>query len=265
MNNMKLNYKIAIVGAIVSTLLSCEKSEVESFDATQSYIYIDKPFVYDSYGRLTTERVKGMDYSFAFDAPEVKSYTFSVPVAVMGLLSDADRSYKVEVVKEKTTATNADWDESNINDVYIKKGELFTSLKVVVKRTSSLTTEAKTICLRLVANDNFVLGDHQLVDIVLTYSDILKEPAWWPKYIRYFGSYQKEVYLKWKDIYYLGADPNINYDNNKQLYWDNMPKYYRPDTYPVMAMYIQILKQYFIDHEVYPGGDTSKPRIILPN
>lgn len=265
MNNMKLNYKMAIVAAIASTLLSCEKTQLESFDTAQSYIYIDKPFMLDSYGRLTTERVEGMNYSFAFDTPEVKSYTFSVPVAVMGLPADADRSYKVEVVKEKTTATSADWDESDIKDIYVKKGELFTPLKVVVKRTASLTTEAKTIGLRLVANENFVLGDYKLVDIVLTFSDILKEPNWWPKYLRYFGSYQKEVYLKWKDIYYLGADPNINYENNKQLYWDNMPMYYSPRNYPVMAMYMQILKQYFIDNEVYPGGDTSKPRILLPN
>lgn len=54
-------------------------------------------------------------------------------------------------------------------------------------------------------------------------------------------------------------------NTGKLLYWDQMPYYAGyPSWYPSTFMFIGKLKQYFIDHEVYPDGDTSKPRITLP-
>ena len=75
-------------------------------------------------------------------------------------------------------------------------------------------------------------------------------------------------YAKWQEIYFYGADPNVEKwgpNTGKLLYWDQMPYYAGyPSWYPSTFMFISKLKQYFIDHEVYPDGDTSKPRITLP-
>ena len=65
----------------------------------------------------------------------------------------------------------------------------------------------------------------------------------------------------------MGADPNLEKygpDTGKQLYWGQMPYYTVSSWYPSTFMFIRKLKQYFIDNEVYPDGDTSKPRITLP-
>lgn len=250
---------------VTLSLGSCEATDVGSFDTATSYIYIDTPFLYDSYGRLTKERLKEYVYSFAFDDYEVKDYTFKVPVSIMGKPFDVDRQYKVEVVRDKTTATAEDWDENSISEVYIKKGEVVTPLEVVVKRHDRLKDVELAIVLRVLENENFAVGDKDLMEITLKFSDILKEPSWWKYYVKYFGPYQKEIYIQWREIYYLGVDPGINFGNGEQLYWDNMPTSFYADWYPILDMCMKVMKQYFIDNEVYPDGDTSKPRILLPN
>jgi hypothetical protein len=96
----------------------------------------------------------------------------------------------------------------------------------------------------------------------------LQAPSWWPSWERYFGVFVREKYAKWQEIYFYGADPNVEKwgpNTGKLLYWDQMPYYAGyPSWYPSTFMFISKLKQYFIDHEVYPDGDTSKPRITLP-
>lgn len=262
---MKLTYKIVLLIVVATSLVSCKTTAIESYDTSTSYIYIDTPFLKDDLGRITKERLKEYIYSFAFDEPAVTTYTFKVPVSIIGKPSDADRQYKIEIVSEKTTATAEDWDENSISDVYIKKGEVITPLEITVKRHSKLKEEARIIVLRVMENENFATGDKDLLEITLNISEILNEPTWWGTYLKFFGPFQKQIYKQWKEIYYLGADTDINSSNGKPLYWDNMPTFYVASWYPTLTMYMQILKQYFIDNEVYPDGDTSKPRILLPN
>ena len=117
-------------------------------------------------------------------------------------------------------------------------------------------------------NENFQVGASELLAAKLVFSDILQAPSWWPSWERYFGVFVREKYAKWQEIYFYGADPNVEKwgpNTGKLLYWDQMPYYAGyPSWYPSTFMFISKLKQYFIDHEVYPDGDTSKPRITLP-
>lgn len=261
---MKMIYKIVLLIIVGISLISCRTTEIESFDTGTSYIYIDTPFLKDDLGRTTKERLKEYVYSFAFDVNEVSTHTFEIPVSIIGTPSNEDRQYKIEIVEDKTTATAEDWDENFISKVFIKKGEVVTPLKITVKRHSKLKEEARVIVLRVSNNENFSTGDKDLLEIKLNISEILNEPSWWKYYLKYFGPFYREIYIQWKEIYYLGADTKI--DSNGILYhWNNMPTYFNSDWYPTLTMYMQILKQYFIDNEVYPDGDTSKPRILLPN
>lgn len=261
---MRIIYKIVLLIVVALSLGACKKTNIESFDTNTSYIYIDTPFLKDDYGRVTKERLKEYVYSFAFEEPEVTTYTFKVPVSIVGTPSEVDRRYKIEVVKEKTTATAEDWDANSVSEVFIKKGEVVSPLEVTVKRHRELKEEERVIVLRVLENENFAVGDGDLLEIPLKFSDLLNEPSWWPSYLAYFGPYQREIYIQWREIYYLGADSEVG-DNGQPLYWDNMPTPFISSWYPTLKMYMQILKQYFIDNEVYPDGDTSKPRILLPN
>ena len=244
--------------------LSCDKA-IDEFDNSTNYIYFDMPFILDQYGRKTTVREDSLIYSFAMDDLSVKEYTFKIPVNVVGLKVDKDREFKMTV--ENGNVTDDDWDKQTLVRSVIPAGKLMDTLRVVVKRTDILKKEWKTITFRLEANENFELGAADLLTAKISFTDILQPPTWWANWERYFGEFSREKYSKWQEIYYLGADPNLEPygpDTGKQLYWGQMPYYVMSSWYPSTFMFIRKLKQYFIDNEVYPDGDMSKPRITLP-
>ncbi len=257
-------------GCLLGTMLlfvSCDK-DIDSFEEQNHFVYFDMPYMLDEYGRKTTQRADSISYSFELDDISVTSYTFKIPVNAISLAADKDRKYKVEVVADETTATDSDWDKTSIANTVLKAGEVFDTLNVKVFRTESLRTEWKHITFRIVENEEFGVGYNNLLKAKISFSDQLEVPEWWPNWQRYFGDFCREKYLKWREIYYLGADPNKEQwgpNTGKPLYWGNMPYYYSyPSWYPTTFMFVKVLKQYFIDNEVYPDGDTSKPRVTIP-
>lgn len=265
--NKKIYYLGGCLFGMMLTLSSCNE-DIDNFEEQSNFIYFDMPHVLDEYGRETTKRVEELSYSFELDDISVTSYTFKIPVNAISLPQTEDRSYRVEVIADETTAESEDWDTGCIENKSIKAGELFDTIYVKVNRTESLKTEWRTIALRIVPNENFGVGYGNLLTAKVTFSDQLVPPDWWPSFQNYFGEFCREKFLKWREIYYLGADPNKEKwgpNTGKPLYWDNMPYYSTvPSWYPTTFMFIKVLKQYFIDNEVYPDGDTSKPRVSIP-
>lgn len=264
MNNIA---KISILLCILCSMIACNQ-DIDKFDNGANYIYFNMPFKTDQNGRATTIREDSLIYSFALEDISVTSYTFKIPVNTVGLENDIDRSYKVEVVAANTSASDSQWDQTTLTNPMIKSGNLQDTLYVTVFRTADLRTEKKNITFRLLANAYFQLGDRDLLTAKISFSDILLPPNWWSKWQGVFGEFSREKFVKWQEIYYEGADPNVETlggpGMGKPLYWNNMPNSTVSSWYPSTFMFIRILKQYFIDNVVYPDGDTSKPRVILP-
>ncbi|MNE05975.1 hypothetical protein D3C80_985500 [compost metagenome] len=141
------------------------------------------------------------------------------------------------------------------------------TLFITFQRSIKMKTEPTVLYLRLEGNSEFVPGNVYNQKIKIVVDDILNEPLWWNTWKNYFGPYQKEVFQQWMQIYYLGADPSPDLYTaapGPVYYWNNMPTSANGSWYPVTFNYIQVLKQYFIDHQVYPNGDSTKERIQLP-
>ena len=164
---------------------------------------------------------------------------------------------------------DGDWDRTSIENQVIESGSMTSTLKVPVFR-ANVGEEARIITLRLVSNDNFSVGYENLLKAKLTFSDILNPPSWWQDWKTVFGEFCREKYVKWMELYYLGADPNVEPVSyaptyNQPLWYGNMPYLGNdPRIYPSTFMFIKTLKKYFEENEVYPDGDTSKPRISIP-
>lgn len=264
MKKIVLYMTLCLIGMVMT---SCDK-DIEGFDNSTNYIYFDIPFQLDQYGRQLTERMDSMVYSFAMDDPSVTTYTFKIPVNSVGLKADFDRTYKIVVNEEKTSATESDWDKSALDKAVIVSGALRDTLEVTVNRTSALKNGWRSITLQIEENENFSSGASELLTVKLSFTDVLQAPSWWTTWERAFGVFVREKYAKWQEIYFYGADPNPEKwgpNTGKLMYWDQMP-YNGPNSswYPSTFMFIAKLKQYFIDNEVYPDGDTTKPRITLP-
>lgn len=251
---MKKISVIFICFILAGTFISACDSEEVMFKEDSRYIYFDMPFKIDTYGRVTTEREDSLVYSFAFDET-VSEYTFGLAVSVAGMPVPEDYSYRVEVIPEATNLKDTDWDKTVLERAVIHQNRIFDTLYIKVKRPTS-ADGLKVLSLRLLPNENFQLSDSILLQAKLCYTSAFTTPTWWANWEYRMGEFCPEVYLKWREIYYEGADPN-------GYYWDNMPSTAIASWYPVTFMYLTQLKLYFEKNEVFPYGDTTKPRIRI--
>ena len=226
------------------------------FNTNKSYVYFSLPFKKNKYGRDLTERVDSLNYSFALEGKEVVEHIFKVPINIAGLSAQADRKVNVQIIEEETTATQLEWDKTVVNNAVISKGRVFDTLLIKVNRTPVLKNENKTIKLKILSNENFVLGDTINTTAKITFSDILLEPKYWATWQHILGDFCPEVYLKWKEIYKEGLDP-------KGYNWNKMPGSAYSYWYPVTFLYLSILRDYFLENEVFPYGDSTKNRIKI--
>lgn len=260
------NSIIILFGILTLALSSCNK-DIDGFDNSTNFIYFNMPFQLDQYGRETTKRVDSLTFSFAMSDNSVTTHTFKIPISIVGLAANGARDYSVVVDTENSTAKESDWDKKSIENLTIKPGALHDTILLVVNRTEALKNSWRSITLKIMSNNNFTMGAEELTTAKVAFTDILQPPTWWNTWLSIFGEFSREKYVKWQEIYYLGADPNLEeYGPNvgKQLYWGQMPYYVMASWYPSTWMFIGKLRNYFAENVVYPNGDTSKPRIYIP-
>lgn len=265
MKKVTFKYYSVFIFLISLFIASCQEKDIDSFNKNDSYIYFDIPYQLDSYGKETNIRQDSISYSFALDDASVTDTIIKVVVKVIGTPVNHDRSYKIEIVDKETTMTTEDWNAAVINNRVIKAGELTDTIFVNVKRNEKVKEQWVHAVLRIIPNEEFQIGYANLQTVKVSYSDILAQPNWWSSWESVFGEFCREKYRKWIELYYEGSDTTLSFENGQPLYWNNMPA--SPGQiswYPTLYMYVRIMKKYFIDNEVYPDGDTSKPRVEIP-
>jgi len=243
-------------------LSACNKNDnMLQFDAAQSYIYFAYP---NANTRAAEKYIDSIYYGFALDADlQRKEKTIAVPIAVGGESSSNNRTYAYIVEDSSSYEPNT----VKFSSPVINANNFVDTLFITFQRSIKMKTKPTVLYLRLAGNNEFVPGNLYNQKIKVVVYDILNEPKWWNTWKNYFGPYQKEIFQQWMQIYYLGADPSPDLTTAAPgpiYYWNNMPTSAYASWYPVTFNYIQVLKQYFIDHQVYPDGDITKERIQLP-
>ncbi len=257
----------AIFGLLLLIVQSCkENADLMMFDVTKSYIYFAVPKV--PQGGFNTEYyLDSLNYSFAMDNDEDNNEELlEIPIKVAGKASNMDREVKFEVLSEES---NMDMSLVHIGNATIPANKLEGKISIRVKNDESLKLGRYNLYLGLKENENFKIGNDFNKKLRVIISDQLIQPSWWSRWSSVLGPYYFEVYQKWIQIYYLGVDPTPDFyspelNPGPWYYWDRMPIQANQSLYPITYMYARVLKQYFADNEVYPNGDTSKPRILLP-
>lgn len=246
----------------IACCVSCQHENIDGYDKSKDYIYIDIPYTLNQFGQTTNIRMDSISYSFALDDFSVEDTIINVVVKKIGVPATKDCPYTIELIEEETTATSDVWDMDVLKNRSIKRGRVTDTVEIRVKRVPVLSKQWMQIKFRLLPNEYFETGYVNLQEVKVSFSDILTPPDWWPLWQSIFGTFYREVYYKWMEIYYLGADPTVA-DNGVPHYWGNMP-YPNESWHPITYSYVRILRDYFEKNEVYPDGDPSKPRIKIP-
>ncbi len=253
------NLFIIALFAIIFT--GCKENDLIAFDTADSYVY----FAYPNPDKRVQEKfLDSVYYSFATDENlTATEKQIKVPVNIGGLASNADRRFSFEILP------TSDYDPSliQISDPVIPAGKNQDTLRITIKRGAELLTKEMTLILKMKPNNDFKVGHIYNQELKLVFNDILNQPTWWNTWSRYMGPFYKEVFQKWMQIYYLGADMSPHLTDGTPgpvYYWNNMPSSTTASWYPITHMYIGVLKDYFQNNVVYPNGDSTKERILLP-
>ncbi|MFZ4263197.1 DUF4843 domain-containing protein [Sphingobacterium sp. HJSM2_6] len=243
----------------VALIIGCKQDNLLGFDTAKSYIY----FAYAEKKNTVENYTDSIFYSFAMDEDlTLQEKEIKIPVRIAGLSSSMDRTYKY-VIDE---SSKYDPTAVRISNPVISANKFEDTLRIHFKRVPSMLETDMEIKLNLELNDQFHLGNTFNNSIKIVCNDVLNAPSWWVGWQKYFGPFYKEVFQKWMQIYYLGVDKSPDlYEGTPGpvYYWNNMPTGLL-SSFPITFMYLKLLKNYFEENVVYPNGDNTKDRILLP-
>lgn len=156
--------------------------------------------IYFEYAGSSTNGVKiwqdSIDFTFQNIRPDVKEYTISIPVRILGFVQDYPRTFKARVCGG--TAVEGE-DFLPLETEYVlpaRKAE--TILPVILKRTDKLYKQKISIELELLENDYFHLlmpeisNGNDTLDATrfkVVYSEIVRQPFYWLSAKSYFGDF----------------------------------------------------------------------------
>jgi len=242
-------------------LASCQKrTGVLGYDIEKTFIYFKKPkFNLGS----AVDLMDSLTFSFAFEADDLKEKTLSFPVQIIGQKQGYDRAIGFKIIKDQTTVPDS---LIQVVPPVMRADHFQDTLFIRVKRNAFLKKQSYILKGELYQNETFAIGSPVNTKFTLVITDQLIEPSWWFSWQEVFGSYRKEVYKKWIELYPPGIDktPPLLPGDKPNFAWNNMPVLVQPYYYPVTFFYIEQLRQYFEEHIVYPDGNSSKPRIYIP-
>jgi len=249
---------------LLSTLFlnACKENEnITLFEQDQSYIYFGYP---NPDERINEKFLDSIYYNFSLDEDLFLSEkTIAIPMHIGGLSQSNTRTYAIDIAESSSYSPEL----ISLSAPVIAGGQYTDTLYLHIKRAPVLAEREQFLILNLHSNQDFKTGHHFNTSFKVVFSDILSEPPWWRTWRYYLGPFHKEVLQKWMQIYYLGADisPELGGgDPGPFYYWNNMPNTSVISWYPITHMYISVLKEYFDNTIVYPDGDSSKERILIP-
>ncbi|TXH60891.1 MAG: DUF4843 domain-containing protein [Bacteroidia bacterium] len=196
---MKLKNLIAIASVLVTIVLltSCSQS-IDSMYKEKSRIQF-KYYTLDFNKKMILNNKS--TYSFGMKSDDVQKDTAKIVVEFLGTPSEMDRTYKIKVAADSTTAVEGVHYEPISETQTFKAGKFSDTLRVVVIRknlsTSFTQPEDKRLALEMIPSEDFDLGMKDGLKTYLYINNYLSEPVWWNTPLRadYIGFYHPK---KWK-------------------------------------------------------------------
>ena len=156
------------------------------------FYYQDEPRIRMEGPEEWTLDTDSLTFSFVTSPESVTEQTMDVTLYVMGLTADYDRTARVEVVDELTTATSDLYECPTT--VTIPAGENQATCPVVLKRADVLQETTVRLYIQVVASDDFAVGSAEQDHLLLKWNDILSQPNNWDELEEFFGTYSDAKY-----------------------------------------------------------------------
>ncbi|PKO99829.1 MAG: hypothetical protein CVU13_04700 [Bacteroidetes bacterium HGW-Bacteroidetes-8] len=229
---MKNIFKICIIYCLIMS--SCSYNDLKTYnDKTSLYFAGDT------------------DIDFSFTKYRGGSTAvIMVPIEIGGYKSDVDRSFKMELVNDSTTATPALHFKNPGTSFIMPKDSFKVHLPLEIYNTDPELKNSKVrVYLRIIPNETFINGVNYKQSLSVYISNILIKPKIWDSvYSMFFGVYSQNKHRKILEICDISEVPDV-YDGGSYNYkWNAFGRavnnFYR-DNYPQYDENNQIIEPWF--------------------
>ncbi len=213
----KLVY-ILLLGCLSLSLTSCDQ-EIDYPYEGKDRVYF-QCFTFNSYTQIRTY-TDSLTFSFGLLPDSIRIDTAKIVVEYAGQSSSVDRTYRVRVVQDSTTAEEGVHYEMIDEEQKFRPNELHDTLRIVVYRDRMNSRfkerERYRLELELEPSEDFDVGICQGVRKTLWLNNYMSEPLWWEgNFYGTLGFFHPE---KWK---ILIAWDEAFANQNKCVYdWNN--------------------------------------------
>ena len=156
------------------------------------FYYQDEPRIRMEGPEEWTLETDSLLFSFVTSPETVTEQTMNVTLYVMGLTTDYDRTARVEVVADQTTASSDLYEVPTT--VTIPAGENQVVCPVVLRRADLFQTTTVRLYIQVAASEDFAVGNIEQDHLLLKWNDILSEPTNWNELEEFFGTYSDAKY-----------------------------------------------------------------------
>ncbi|SMC58458.1 DUF4843 domain-containing protein [Pedobacter nyackensis] len=173
-------------------------------------------------------------FSFGMIDEKIIKDTARIVVEFLGKASDKDRTYKIRVAADSTTAVVGVHYEPISTKQIFRAGRLKDTLKIVVDRTKLSTSftnpEDRRIALDMVPSEDFDLGMKGGLRTYLYINNYLSEPIWWkyPLRLPYIGFYHPKkwkILISFNEKFSNSETCEFDYNNQGRSYFTGLASY----------------------------------------
>jgi len=174
----KFIFQSMMLTAMAFAAVSCSTDEIDTFMVEENAIRfpgvtggVNGDTYYGGYN--SSDRAYYGSYSF-IENPTAEWTEYLIPMNVIGTVSEKDRTVKVQVVAEETTAPQ---DAYQIVDAVIPAGEREGFIRINIANTAELLTTSYQLKLTLQESADFKLGPKEYLNAILMWNNILPAPT----------------------------------------------------------------------------------------
>lgn len=199
-------FYILVASFLVLCGVACQEADREMFAEDTAGVYFKLKRLKDDASLIL--RADTVLYTFAYDSEEVREREICIPVELVGMASEKERKYHIEIETAQTTVAGVDF-ESLASEQVFPARKTIDSLRFVWKRNASMQKEIKRVNLRIVSGGDFEGGVEECLFVSLQVSDILEKPNWWDAWEAGFGAWHPTKLREWIKIWGKeGLDPD---------------------------------------------------------
>jgi len=181
-----------IIAILIIATASCKKDDIIHYhDVNRIQFGPDQNMLYSTYYHLMDT---SKAFTFFYSNDNIIDSTVYFNIYSVGGVSNIDRAYTIEqeqIAGADNAVAGKDYkafnDPSLKNAYIIKAGSSHALVPIVVLRNGIQKTKTLILSLKIVANENFQLGQKECLKRSLYITDRVNKPTSWND--RYFGSY----------------------------------------------------------------------------